>query len=268
LDLQTLWTSWKLDLSRNEMHEVVGGLLARQVSLATEMARSPEIWNPHIGPLVLRSMVDLHITISWILLEPEKRAQQYIAYGLGQVKLLIEHLKATALEGQLDTQTEETVAALEEWHNSQRLTFLTEVNVGSWSGLSTRKMAEEAGCLDLYTYAYTPLSEAAHSMWHHISLFNLQRCANPLHRLHSIPHSPRLMPQIYFLHMGANYLEQTFILIYESLGLKPYPASAFDLLMARLESLGSQVENEDDSIVVETNGGDGQSNTEIADVKE
>lgn len=234
-DLQARWSAWELDLSKNETHEVVGGLLARQVSLATELARNPDIWNPHIGPLILRSMVDLNITLSWILIDPEERAKQFIAYSLGQVKLYIEHLEAAQEEP--DALTRQMIDMLEDWHNVQRLTFLTDVNIGSWSGVSTRKMAEEAGCLDLYRYAYAPLSEVAHSMWHHISVFNLQRCTSPLHRLHAVPHAPDSEPQPYFLHTAAKYLEATLMLFDEKLGLRSSQPSAFDRLMERLDSL-------------------------------
>jgi uncharacterized protein DUF5677 len=242
-DLESRWAAWKLDLSKNVVHEVVGGLLARQVSLATEMARNPDIWNPHIGPLVLRSMVDVYISLSWILMAPEERSQQFIAYGLGQIKLQIEHLKeAAAQEASSETQT--GMELLEDWLNSQRLIFLTEVNIGSWSGTNTRKMAEESGCLDIYMFAYTIFSEAAHSMWHHISIFNLKRCSSPLHRLHSVPHAPQLDSQVYFLHMAAKYLEITLMLVDERLGLQITGPSAFDKMMSRLSSLSERIEAE------------------------
>ena len=39
-------------------------------------------------------MVENCITIAWILKEPDERAKQFIAYGLGQENLLLEHAKA------------------------------------------------------------------------------------------------------------------------------------------------------------------------------
>jgi hypothetical protein len=38
------------------------------------------------------------------------------------------------------------------WLKSQRIPQLLEVNLGSWSGLTVRKMAEEAECLDFYNH--------------------------------------------------------------------------------------------------------------------
>jgi hypothetical protein len=46
--------------------------------------------DPHIAPLILRSMVDLRITLGWILMEPVPRCEQFVFYGLGQTKLWVE----------------------------------------------------------------------------------------------------------------------------------------------------------------------------------
>ena len=71
---------------------------------------------------------------------------------------------------------------LSSWLNSQHFSFLQGVNVGSWSGMSTRKMAEEAGCMDLYRFAYTPYSFCAHNVWNHIGKFCLRHSQEPLHK--------------------------------------------------------------------------------------
>ena len=39
-------------------------------------------------------MADVHITLSWILLDPNTRARQYIDHGLGQAKLELEHRRS------------------------------------------------------------------------------------------------------------------------------------------------------------------------------
>src|SRR6266436_5291154 len=85
---------WPLDLAKRELHEVVGALLARQVTLASQLAACPPIWNGHIAPLVLRAMADAYITLAWILKEPLDRCRKFIHYGLGQEKLQLEHRRA------------------------------------------------------------------------------------------------------------------------------------------------------------------------------
>ena len=63
-ELAARWEAWQLDLSRKELHEVVGALLARQVTLAVEFARVPACWNYHVGPLFLRAMADVYIALA------------------------------------------------------------------------------------------------------------------------------------------------------------------------------------------------------------
>ena len=93
------WTVWAREHEKRHVHEVVGGLLARQAALASEFALNPPIWNAHSAPLFLRAIVENCITIAWILKDPDERAKQFIAYGLGQENLLLEHAKAEFARG-------------------------------------------------------------------------------------------------------------------------------------------------------------------------
>lgn len=178
----------EVDLYDTAPHEVAGALIARQATLSIQLARSPGNWNGHVAPLFLRAMVDAHISLAWVLSGPPSRAKQFILYGLGQEKLFIEHLKSELDErnGE-DEQLASLIEAREGWLNAQRRDFMTEVNVGSWSGHNTREMAEQSGCESLYKYAYLPFSGAAHSMWQHVGVYNLQPCTNPLHKYHRMP---------------------------------------------------------------------------------
>ena len=186
-ELELRWKAWPIDLSRSDLHEVIGALTARQVTLATQLAGNISIWNDHLAPIVLRTMADTYITLVWILCDPITRPKKFIEYGLGQLKLQIEHRKADMSGRQPIEGEQERIEATEQWINEQRLIFLTEIDLGNWSGTTTRQMAEEAGCLDFYNYVYTPFSACTHSMWHHIARFNLVRCVNPLHRFHRVP---------------------------------------------------------------------------------
>ena len=87
------WEKFDVKISDSETYEVIGGLLARQATLTTHLARTAQDWNGHIAPLILRCMTDAHINLAWILGDPKDRAKKYILYGLGQEKLYIEHLK-------------------------------------------------------------------------------------------------------------------------------------------------------------------------------
>jgi hypothetical protein len=129
-------------------------------------------------------MTDVHITLSWILLDPKLRSRQYIDFGLGQAVLELEHRKKQ-FESVVDDSkkdTEQIIRAGEAWINSQRWNFLVEVNVGAWSGKSTREMAQESGILDFYNYVYVPFSQCAHSTWYHVGRYNSGPSDSPLTR--------------------------------------------------------------------------------------
>jgi len=236
-DLQVRWNAWPLDFAENELHEVVGSLLARQVSLASNFARSPGMWNSHMAPLVLRAMADVYITLAWILKDPIDRARKLITYGLGQAKLQIEHRTSQIRTEGDPPESDPVIKALAEWVESQRYMFLTEVDVGSWSGLSTRKMAEEADCLDFYRYVYMPFSSSAHSMWHHIGRLNLEMCISPFHKGHKLPVDPDLEVDFSHMHLAAKYLDHAFCLFDRELEVECPVSSSLSILLKSIEEL-------------------------------
>lgn len=239
-ELHQRYEHWPLDLKNREMHEVIGGLVARQVTLATQLAQAPSIWNGHMAPLILRTMTDGYITLAWIFDDPLERSRKFILYGLGQEKLEIESRKAQLLQnGNKEVAKDPLIEFKEAWLNSQRYSFLTEVNVGSWSGLSTREMAEQANCLDLYRDAYSPFSAATHNMWHHIDRYNLAICPNPLHRYHKIPIDPEMEPDADYLYRAAKYVQKAFDLFDERTKVQVSLPSAYNELNKTLKKFRS-----------------------------
>ena len=182
--VDAIWAKFPADIFESEFAEVIGALLARQCNLAVKVARNPDLWDYHAGPLFLRSMTDVYITVAWILKDPLVRARQFIQYGLGQEKLHIERLKAAIKDEEPDEVDElrEGIKAREAWIDWQHYSFLQHVDVGSWSGISTRKMAEGAECLDLYDFAYGGWSNATHSTWNHVGRFDVFPSSEPLHK--------------------------------------------------------------------------------------
>jgi len=237
IELDTRWESWPIDLSQAEKHEVIGALLARMVTLSTELAVSPQIWNEHIAPVLLRTMVDAYITLAWIFGDPLERSRKFLLYGLGQAKLSIEHRKTQLQADGIDPQNDIAVKSTEGWVNSQRYLFLTEVNLGNWAGIDTRKMAEEAGCIDLYNYEYTPFSAATHNMWHHIGRYNLKGCLNPLHGQHYVPVDYQLPSHSSYLISAAKYTDKAFHLFNEKTGIKPMSPTSYEILIADLKEI-------------------------------
>lgn len=206
------WNMFPIDLYDAEKSEVIGGLLSRQATLSIELANSPLIWTGHVAPLILRCMTDVQITLAWILDNPEERVKQYILYGLGQEKLFIQYLKDRNPQDAMgiEDQIERMIQYKEQWLNSQRADYLTEVNVGSWSGKSTRDMARECGCENLYRYAYVPFSSVVHNMWPHISQYNMQQCTNPLHKFHKVPGLFDFKSDPDYVYRSAKYVSESY----------------------------------------------------------
>lgn len=248
LDLNHRLKSWPFDFSYAEAHEVIFALLARQVTLSNELARSPSNWNGHTAPLFLRAMADVFINLAWVCQKPDERSKKFILHGLGQAKLEVEHRRENLTTQNLSSQEAEIIEATEDWINEQRATFLTDINLGSWSGLSTRKMAEESNCVDFYNFVYTPFSSCVHSTWNHIARYNLQKCKNPLHRFHSIPITSAHAADIHYLYLAARYLEKTFFRFDEMANIKSRQKSALRILsskwMAIERELGSAKRDE------------------------
>ncbi|PKN63134.1 MAG: hypothetical protein CVU57_20945 [Deltaproteobacteria bacterium HGW-Deltaproteobacteria-15] len=239
-ELESRWKNWELDVALREFHEVVGGLLARQTTLAIQIARNPLLWNGHGAPVLLRAMADVYINLAWIFGDAAERPRKFILYGLGQIKLYLEHRKALRENRPLDPQEEAYVRGVEDWIQSQRVLEMTDVNLGSWAEITTRKMAEEAGCLDFYNYVYIPFSWASHSMWPHVEQSNLKPCQNPLHRPHRIPHVEEAGINPLYLHLAAKYLGKAFSLFDEKTGVRAEVPSALHILERRFEAFAEK----------------------------
>lgn len=237
-ELKERWNKWSFDWEECEVHEVVGAIMARMVTLSIEFSRSPSVWNEHIAPIVLRTMADAYISLAWIMKDPVERSRKFILFGLGQAKLNIEHRKTQLEKDGRDSEDDPIVKTTEAWIDSQQYSFLTEVKLGSWSDLSTRKMAEDAECLDFYNHVYTPFSSAVHNTWHHVGRFNLQNCNNPLHGLHKLPFVSPLPSSLEYLTLAAKYMDKAFRLIDSKIGLQIELDNSYKKLIKNIKSLG------------------------------
>ena len=52
--VDAIWTKFPVDIFESEVSEVIGALLAHQCNLAVKVARNPDLWDYHAGPLFLR----------------------------------------------------------------------------------------------------------------------------------------------------------------------------------------------------------------------
>jgi Family of unknown function (DUF5677) len=238
------------DFRMPEVFSVLTALIARQATLAIEFISAPQLWNSHSAPLFLRAMADVHITLSWILLDPEARARQYIDFGLGQAKLDLEHRKSQMDSADQDSKEslKQTIQVHEAWINMQRWHFLVEVNIGAWSGKNTRQMAEEAGILDFYNYVYTPFSQCAHSTWYHVGRYNSRPSESPLSRQLWEPRIPELPTDLWNLGLAAKYLDKSLNLFDERALASPRRSCIRDWIGIEIERCFESLNNSQDGV--------------------
>src|SRR5438046_6785929 len=181
-------------------------------------------------------MTDCIITAAWILKDPRDRARKFISYGLGQEKLMIERLKVAAEKEppEARSQFEESIRFRERWLNGQHYAFLQSVDVGSWSGISTRKMAEEADRLGLYDFAYTGWSHAAHGTWNHIGQFDVWPSSEPLHKHIMQPANFQHGYHVDVLENAAKYFDELAVLLVQHFKLEMSVPQPLDWVTARL----------------------------------
>jgi len=187
-------------------------------------------------------MAEVHITLAWILLDRSTRAAKFIHYGLGQKKLELEHHRAQ-LGNEAPKELTDMLSHTESWINSQRFTFLTSVNLGSWSGQSVRKMAEEAGCLDFYDMVYTLFSACSHSMWYHVAVYNLEPCSCALHQMHQVPTAGDAAIDPHYFSLAAKFLQKSFTAFDQALGVNIGGQDLYEVVMADLQRILAESES-------------------------
>lgn len=236
-DLKKRWNTWEKNLDETEIYEVIGGLMARQVSIANEFSRSANLWNPNIAPILLRSMIDNYLNFCWILLQPLERSQKFIYFGLGQDKIQLAHRKLFQ-ESNPSEENQQIIDSIEGWINSQNYEFLTIVNVGSWSEKSVREMATETNELELYNYVYQPFSNVAHNSWSHIGKYNLGVSDNPLHRFAKVPAIYQYKCDFYYMDLAMKYVDKMFQKFDAVLQMKIDGKRACDIFYEEVDKVG------------------------------
>ena len=236
------WEEYLRPASLTNAGEVMTGLLKRQVELTVCFARSPIMWEVAVAPVMLRTMIETYLNLAWILRDPVQRAEDFIDYGLGQAKLILEHRRAELTRQGIDPDADQVMKVGTAWLESQRFSFLTTVNVGHWADKDLRQMADEIGEGGLYRLAYVPFSAAVHSQWYHIARANLVICENPLHGFHRVPGSAE-RPWITHLAIAAKYLTRTFNAIDAQMDYQSDDVSPLDWLNTVLRSAGEALDD-------------------------
>lgn len=238
------WKTWSTGLANQQVEEVIIGLLTRQASIATEFLLNPNSWTSTLGTSIVRVMIEVHMTLAWIFLDPAKHALLFRDYGIGQRKLLLEKYKAV-LEGDgIDPETDKAYRSQKARLDWELGTELTIVDVGSWSGISFREMAKQTGLPNMHDLSYGRYSAAVHSTWQFVVDNNLRICDNPLHRYHFVPDTRLAVADVKLMQSAARYFEKSLRLFDEKTGIKVESRSPFEVLEDALERLAATMQSD------------------------
>lgn len=184
------------DLYSPDRHEVLTGLVYRQLRTLSIMVNYPALWTMEHGSAMIRSVLEARIVVKWLLHRNDPALfARFEDYGRGRLKLLKLHLEEyrdsleTPPEG-LDEQIEyfDALVNSEIWEEFQDISI-----EGSFAGVDTRRMAEQVGLLTEYRLVFAPASAAVHGEWNSLDQYVLSQCENPLHRRHRIPNSDPML---------------------------------------------------------------------------
>lgn len=210
-----IWWDSEFDAEFTGKHEVLDGLLFKQVNLSTSLVQTPTMWSNDIGQIILRVMSDTHITLEWLNKNDERKYyQDFIEYGLGQEKLHLEHQNKIVNKygGEDERDLEEGLNQLENKLAAQRAIYLLPVDVGHWANKNTRQLAEEADCKEgVYDIRFNQYSASVHPQWNAIERDNLVTCQNPLHQYHKIPEFRPVYKNPYAIVEAGNLMNRSFM---------------------------------------------------------
>lgn len=242
-ELKALYNSMKVDLANPIRHDVIIGLLARNLQLACDIAQNPGLWVLPISAILIRCMIETQIRLTWTIKSGnDKELRDYVEYGLGQEKLYVEHLKRISEQERPDKQEIiDDIKSRESWMNAQRFTFLQPVDVGGGTqGKDLRKLAEEAEIIDLHRLGFSPLSSYVHGHWNTIAKLNLAPCTNPLHGQHWLPILPRRPISLRFVFDAFNCYAECFELVSLNLTGSSSKSKAVNSCLSEMKELFEQ----------------------------
>jgi hypothetical protein len=165
---------------------VVLGFASRLYRMLYAFLERPSIWVPDQALLYLRPIVDSRIVLAWLISRDEPDLfLAYQGHGRGRLKLLREHVKAD-FGDRPDGEAKEMIDRLDARVNLEREEMVQEVNVGSFTNVTPRTMAEQAGLKSEYDLLYAPMSSINHGEWPSLRDLDTAPCEEPLHMGHRL----------------------------------------------------------------------------------
>jgi hypothetical protein len=183
---RALLDHWANSLSTTAIdarHDTAFGLAFYALACLSEAAAGP-MSRLVTGRLLVRTLTELRITLAFLVRKGDAETwTRFRSYGSGQAKLAL--LKYEMLDGRQPSLVRpETLEALA---NEDFFQEFVNIDLGSWSGLDLRKMAEQSGTKDDYDRFYGWTSTFVHGQWAAVRDAVFATCLNPLHRVHRVP---------------------------------------------------------------------------------
>lgn len=137
------------------------------------------------GRVSARIILEAYLTLAYIIHKEtigELLWDTYRNYGVGQISLIERKYEDQDYSSAMvDVKKMDAIANEDKWSE------FVPINLGHWDVSNLRKISTEIGEKELYDKYYDYTSGYAHANWGAVREAALQRCYNPLHRLHRIP---------------------------------------------------------------------------------
>lgn len=166
--------------------EVLFGMASRMYRLLLDFLDRPSSWAPSTASYYMRPLVETRIVSAWLCMksDPDLIAA-YREYGLGNLKLLRDHVKADFGEAR-DEDADAFLEYLDSRVNFEIDEWTQPVNVGAFTDTSVRKMAIESDLKRVYDLSFAPMSSENHGEWPSVRDNDTTACTEPLHGGHRV----------------------------------------------------------------------------------
>lgn len=199
------------DLYAPDRHEVLSGLVNRQIRSVWAMASMPLFWSVEHGAPVIRGVVEARIVARWLMHKDDPSLyERFKDYGRGHLKLHLAHLREYADEEAGDTtDIDDEIGELERILERDVREEFQDIDISArFTKETTRDMAYAVGLIREYRLLFAPMSANVHGEWIPLEQYALAVCLNPLHRAHRIPNfDPRTTPSPAHIKIALDQLE-------------------------------------------------------------
>lgn len=163
-------------------HAAIFGLAFYVLRLMVELTIT-NFWKSATARITLRTIAEAYITCAYLIKNDSPDTWRgFLEYGSGKTKQA--YLKLRDL-GTIPPYV--NIKLLEEIANEDKWEEFVAIELGHWDKTSLREMSDIAGCKDIYDKYYDWTSAYTHGNWGAIREAVIDKCSNPLHRLHKFP---------------------------------------------------------------------------------